>query len=153
MAVAMATPEIMVNDCSLREVAMMPAAPPKKAMMTSNRVGLVRASNSDWASLSGEMRKYKVEKMRLIPTMMPQLINDLRNRSLSVMPIAKPIPRMGPISGEISMAPMMTAVELTFSPTEAMMMAQAKIQTVGPLKSAAFLTEEIVVSMSVSSCH
>lgn len=33
------------------------------------------------------------------------------------------------------MAPIMTAVELTFNPTDATMMAKASIQTFGPLNS------------------
>jgi hypothetical protein len=37
---------------------------------------------------------------------------------------------MGPISGEISIAPMITAVELTFRPTEAMRMANTRAQVV-----------------------
>ena len=56
-AVAMATPEITAKACCLREIAMMPAMPPKNAMNTSKMVGVVRASSSERASLSGEMKK------------------------------------------------------------------------------------------------
>jgi hypothetical protein len=35
---------------------------------------------------------------------------------------------MGPMRGEMSMAPMMTAVEFTFKPTDATKMANIKIQ-------------------------
>jgi hypothetical protein len=42
---------------------------------------------------------------------------------------------MGPITGEINIAPMMTGMELTFKPTEAIMMAQAKMKTLVPLKA------------------
>jgi hypothetical protein len=41
-----------------------------------------------------------------------------------------PSPKIGPISGEISMAPMTTAVELAFSPIEAMNMELIKIHEV-----------------------
>ena len=44
------------------------------------------------------------------------------------------MPMMGPISGEMSIAPMMTAVELTFSPSEAMKMAKISTQRLTPLK-------------------
>lgn len=39
------------------------------------------------------------------------------------MPIASPIPIIGPINGDISMAPIITAVELVLSPKDAMNMA------------------------------
>ena len=42
------------------------------------------------------------------------------------------MPTMGPISGEISMAPMITAVELTFSPTDAISMAKNNTQRLVP---------------------
>ena len=38
--------------------------------------------------------------------------------------MARPTPIIGPISGEINMAPMMTAGEFTFRPIEAIMMAK-----------------------------
>ena len=39
------------------------------------------------------------------------------------MPTASPMAMMGPIRGETSIAPMMTAVELTLSPNDAIKMA------------------------------
>src|SRR5690606_13675515 len=50
------------------------------------------------------------------------------------VPSAKPAPRMGPISGEISIAPVITAVELRFRPTEAISIAQASTHTFAPRK-------------------
>jgi hypothetical protein len=44
------------------------------------------------------------------------------------------------------MAPMMTGMELTFKPTEAMMMAQAKMKTLVPLKAMFFLMDEVAFS-------
>ena len=54
--------------------------------------------------------------------------------SMSLMPMASPMPMMGPISGEMSMAPMMTAVELTFKPSEAMKMAKMSTHKLAPRK-------------------
>ena len=53
---------------------------------------------------------------------------------------ATPIPTIGPISGEISMAPITTAVELTFRPIDAMNIAHAKIQILAPLNEMFFKT-------------
>ena len=53
---------------------------------------------------------------------------------------ATPIPTIGPISGEISMAPIITAVELTFRPIDAMNIAHAKIQRLAPLNEMFFKT-------------
>lgn len=46
------------------------------------------------------------------------------------MPKANPAPIIGPIRGEINIAPIITAVEFTFSPIEATIIAQAKIQNI-----------------------
>ena len=81
----------------------------------------------------GEMRKYSVEATKLIPTIMARFFRDCFKRSSSKVPTAKPKPLIGPIKGEMSMAPMMTAVALTLSPTEAMMIAKKRIQTFTPL--------------------
>ena len=54
------------------------------------------------------------------------------SRSRSLMPTASPMPMMGPISGETSMAPMITAVEFTFRPSEAMKMAKMSTQRLAP---------------------
>ena len=53
---------------------------------------------------------------------------------ISLMPRPRPTPKMGPMSGDMSMAPMITGMELTLRPTEAMMMAMAKIHALGPRK-------------------
>ena len=50
------------------------------------------------------------------------------------MPRARPMPRIGPIKGEINMAPMITAVELTLSPNEAIKMAKTSTQRLAPRK-------------------
>ena len=46
-------------------------------------------------------------------------MSDFLSVSISLMAIDIPTPRMGPISGEISIAPITTAVEFALSPTEA----------------------------------
>ena len=53
---------------------------------------------------------------------------------------AKPLLSIGPISGEINIAPIITAVELTFKPTEATIIAQAKIHKLAPEKEILPLT-------------
>ena len=50
------------------------------------------------------------------------------------MPTDKPIPMIGPIKGEMSMAPIITAVELTFKPNEAMKIAKISTQRFAPWK-------------------
>ena len=50
------------------------------------------------------------------------------------MPTDKPSPMIGPIKGEMSMAPITTAVELTFKPNEAMKIAKISTQRFVPLK-------------------
>ena len=50
------------------------------------------------------------------------------------MPTAKPIPMIGPIKGEMSMAPIITAVELIFKPNEAMKIAKISTQRFAPWK-------------------
>ena len=51
----------------------------------------------------------------------------------SFVPMDKPIPIIGPINGEISIAPIITAVELVFKPILAIMMENIKIQILNPL--------------------
>ena len=57
---------------------------------------------------------------------------DLFKQSKSAIPIANPIPMIGPINGEINIAPIITAVEFTFRPNEAIKMAQMSIQRLAP---------------------
>ena len=57
---------------------------------------------------------------------------DCLNKFKSAIPIANPIPMIGPINGEINIAPIITAVEFTFKPNEAINMAQMSIQRLAP---------------------
>ena len=110
-----------------------PAIPPNRAIITSQIVGLVRAIISEVAVSSGEIIKYRVEVTRLIITCVPNLprafFSIARSRTASEYPIVK-IPL---IRGEISIAPIITAVELTFRPIEAMRIAIISIHIFVPL--------------------
>ncbi len=115
-------------------------------------VGLVRASSSvGFTGDRGEIRKKRVDATRLMSTMMMRFFNAARRRSKSWVPRERPMPMIGPMSGEMSMAPMMTAVELTFRPTEAMTMENARIQTFGPWNQMEFLIRSAASSVSMWS--
>ena len=70
---------------------------------------------------------------------------------MSLVPSARPIPMIGPIRGEMSIAPIMTAVELMFSPTEAMITEKARIHTLGPLNQMLVLMWREAISVSIWS--
>ena len=70
----------------------------------------------------------------LMTTITAKFRRESLTRVSSCTPRPKPNPRMGDITGEMSIAPMMTGMELTFRPTDAMMIAQMRIMTFGPLK-------------------
>ena len=99
-------------------------------------VGLVRANSSEGlARLKGLSRKNKDEAMMLMTTITVKFFSESFKRRASSVPRPRPKPKMGPITGEINMAPMMTGMELTFKPNEAMMMAQTRIKTLVPRKA------------------
>ena len=77
--------------------------------------------------------------MILNETITNKLIKDLFSVSISLIANDIPTPKIGPISGEINMAPITTAVELTFKPMEATKMAKINIQAVAPFKLISFL--------------
>ena len=58
---------------------------------------------------------------------------------------------MGPINGEINMAPMMTAVEFTLRPMEAITMLKTRIQTLNPRNSVSRSIPCMVCSGSAKS--
>jgi len=113
----------------------MPAKPPKKAMITSKIVGVVRASNSYCSSLRGVIKKYKVEMGTEKNTGVAKFLIDFLSSTKSKRPIDKPMPSIGRISGEINRAPMITAVLLVFRPTDSIQMEQISIQRLMPLNS------------------
>ena len=73
------------------------------------------------------------------------------SNGMSLVPRARPMPIIGPINGDTSIAPIITAVELTFSPTEAMTMEKARIQTFGPLNQMLLLIFSTAPRVSTSS--
>ena len=61
-------------------------------------------------------------------------------------PRPKPMPMIGPISGEMSIAPIITAVELVFNPSDAMKIANISTTILVPLNDTPRFT-----SASISS--
>ena len=53
--------------------------------------------------------------------------------SISLIAIDKPTPKIGPIKGDINIAPITTGIEFVFSPIEATKMEHIRIQAVAPL--------------------
>ncbi len=126
------------------------AKPPKNAISTSRISGFVRAKSSEDSSLSGNNQKNRNAVSTLKRIITPKLINDFLSVSMSFMATDNPIPKIGPISGEISMAPMTTAVEFALSPIEATKIEQIKIQAVAPLNGMSRTIASMVLSRSVS---
>ena len=87
----------------------------------------------------------------LLATITRKFLAEFLSRSVSLVPSPRPNPMVGPITGEMSIAPMMTGIELTFKPTEAMMMAQARMMTFGPRKEMFFLMAAAAFDRSTSS--
>ena len=69
-------------------------------------------------------------------------------RSKSEIPSPRPNPMIGPISGEINIAPIITAVEFVFKPSEATKVAKIRTQRFVPLNSMPFRIDSIVSSSS-----
>ena len=67
-----------------------------------------------------------------------RLRSDFFSRSKSLMPSDSPTPMIGPMIGEMSIAPMMTAAELTFSPSDAIIVAKISTQRLTPRNSTPF---------------
>ena len=150
-AVAMATPENTVPFSFLLS-SNIPAKPPNRAISTSYMVGFVLASSSVGLDrLKGVMRKYRNEATRLISIITSMFLRDDLSRPVSFIPSPSPIPKIGPRRGEISIAPMMTGIEFTFRPTDAMMMENTRIHTFGPLKYILFLMAFSAWNVSICS--
>ena len=76
--------------------------------------------------------KYAVAVIMDVQAMNPKLRSDFFSRSKSFIPSESPMPMIGPMSGEMSIAPMITAVEFTFSPREATSVAKIRIHRLVP---------------------
>ena len=152
-AVAIATPGITVMAVDLLRTvaAITPAKPPKKAINISNTCGLVLLNNSAVSVLIGDTLKKINEANKLATTIIPKFLREVISALKSLEESAYPIPLIGPINGEISIAPMMTAVELLISPIEATMIEQIKIQILMALKEISFLISTMVFSLSTTS--
>ena len=68
----------------------------------------------------------------LITTITTKFLKESLTREVSLIPTPRPKPRIGPITGEMSIAPMITGMELRLRPTAAMMIAQKRMNTLGP---------------------
>ena len=101
----------------------------------SKVVGVVRASNSLLAFPSGEMKKKRVEVEIATTNIRTKFLTDFFSRSKSLIPSEKPIPIIGPMIGEIHMAPIITAAELTFRPSDATIVAQIRTHKLTPRNS------------------
>lgn len=127
MAVAIATPGNTV-PLFFFVISKMPAKPPNSAIRTSKIVGFVLDRSSvGFSSSSGDNKKYKNEAMILITTIISKLNADFFRKEVSLTPRLYPIAMIGPINGDINIAPIITGIELTFRPTDAITMAKAKI--------------------------
>ena len=115
-------------------------------------VGLVRASSSvGFTSARGETMKNSVEATSEISTITSRFRPAALSRSKSLVPRAKPAPMIGPMSGEMSMAPIITAVEFTLRPTEAITMEKARIHTLVPRNQILLLMRWAAPAVSKSS--
>src|SRR5690606_18642314 len=97
---------------------------------TSLISGAVRANSSEDSDCRGKSQKNRKAVMTLSTTMTPKFFTERLRVSISLMAKDSPIPSIGPINGDISIAPITTAVELALSPTEAIKIEQMRIQEV-----------------------
>ena len=128
-------------------VATIPAKPPNVAISTSYIVGLVLASNSEYSVRIGVIVKYRKEVIKEAETAYPRFFNERLNSTKSYVAILKPTPVIGPINGEINIAPIITAVEFIFNPTLATNMAKIRIHAFVPLNSTPLLI--VITSYSI----
>ena len=149
-AVAIATPKIAELKFSFLVLAIINASPPKNAIKTSLISGLVLASSSDDSSLSGKTEKKINAVTTLITTITKKFVTELLKVCKSFVEIEYPSPSIGPIRGEISIAPITTGVELAFKPTDAINIEQTKIHAVVPRIEMSDLIELTTMFLSTS---
>ena len=106
----------------------------------------MRASNSDCEPAIGARRKKIVAVVTLKAVVIRKLFKERFISSKSFKPTESPTPMIGPINGEINMAPMITTVEFTFKPSDAMKMAKIRIHRFAPLNSTPLRIESTVAS-------
>ena len=76
-----------------------------------------------------------VEASMLTQVIISRFLRDLFASSVLLVPKERPIPIIGPIIGDMSIAPITTGMELVLRPTLAMMVAKKRIHRLAPLKS------------------
>ena len=74
----------------------------------------------------------------LIPNAIKKFWRDNLKLRMSFVPTDRPTPKIGPINGEINMAPITTAEEFIFRPIEQITIEQIMIQTLYPLNVMSF---------------
>ena len=82
----------------------------------------------------GDIIKYMNDTKMLMATITSKFFNPSFKSVALLVPNPKPIPKIGPISGDMSIAPIITGIEFTLRPTEAIIIEKARIHTLGPLK-------------------
>ena len=130
--------------------AIISAKPPKKAINISLISGSTLPISSLVSACKGKNLKNKKAVNKLNINIVPKLITDFLSVSISFVAMENPSPKIGPINGEISMAPITTAVESALRPTEHTKIEQTKIHAVAPLIEISAFIAEIVDSRSVS---
>ena len=78
------------------------------------------------------------------------LVSEFFNVSISFVEMERPSPKIGPNNGEINIAPITTAVESVFKPTDAIKIEQIRIHAVVPRIEISFFIEFIVAFLSIS---
>ena len=81
------------------------------------------------------------------PAAIARFLRERFRRSKSWIPTPRPSPIIGPISGEMSMAPIITAVELVLRPSDAISIAITRITMFVPRKETPSR-----ISFSASDC-
>ena len=75
-------------------------------------------------------------------------MSEFFNVSISFVEMERPSPKIGPNNGEINIAPITTAVESVFKPTDAIKIEQIRIHAVVPRIEISFFIEFIVAFLS-----
>ena len=84
-------------------------------------------------------------------TARPMFLRPLRRRGKSWMPMPRPMPIIGPMSGEISMAPITTGVLSVFRPREATNIAKMSVSNCVPRNETPERMEASICGWSSSS--
>jgi hypothetical protein len=83
--------------------------------------------------------------------MIRKFLIALLTNEKSFVPRPNPNPIIGPMSGEINIAPIITAVELVFNPREAIKIAPTNTQRFTPVRTAPFFIFSVVMAIFSAS--